>query len=137
MSKRADMGMLFLSVWLGLRCVGCYEQSNFCVLVFFNSLPYTKATQEQIDKQTQKVVEDNLTYCDTKQDCAKLLSEGMTEKEIIEKLGDNYTPSLLTCGQETPRPFHCKILVYSYYFDGHLGIIMSKRNSVWVVVGFL
>jgi hypothetical protein len=72
------------------------------------------------------------------------LRRGMTERQVIMASGDRIPDSVIvrTCGNETPRPFPCKIFIYERSSLGarqasRLAVVFERANGEWRVSQWL
>jgi len=65
------------------------------------------------------------------------LKPGMSEQDVTKLMGEANQSALTTCGQETGKPWQCKILVYAHYSSG-IRIIFRQKEPTgdWLVVGW-
>jgi hypothetical protein len=67
------------------------------------------------------------------------LKQEMTEKEVIDTLGQPTTSEITTCGQNVGKPYKCKMLIYGVPMRGTLNnsiVIFFAENPstrTWVI----
>ena len=75
--------------------------------------------------------------CNDARSCADLLKEGMSDGQVIDRLGGDYTATLRTCGLQTSIPWACRVLTYEYDDDSVLAIAFESIDGVWRLRLFL
>jgi len=65
------------------------------------------------------------------------LKPGMSEREVTNLMGKANQSALTTCGQETGKPWQCKILAYGRASSG-IRIVFGQKEPTgeWLVVGW-
>ena len=61
------------------------------------------------------------------------LKPGMSEKQVIEVLGNPARADLLTCGQKAGTPWQCKLWEYGTFLSGISITFRDDRLGAWVV----
>jgi hypothetical protein len=70
------------------------------------------------------------------------LKPGMSEQDVTKLMGEASQSALTTCGQNTGKPFQCKILSYGFgagYVGGNgIAVVFGQNESTgeWLVVGW-
>jgi hypothetical protein len=72
------------------------------------------------------------------------LKPGMSEQDVTNLMGEASQSALTTCGQDTGKPWQCKILTYGFgvgnAFGNGIAVIFGWRGSestgAWLVVGW-
>ena len=70
------------------------------------------------------------------------LKPGMTEREVTNLMGEPRQSALTGCGQNTGKPFQCKILSYGFgagYVGGNgIAVVFGQNETTgeWLVVGW-
>jgi hypothetical protein len=57
----------------------------------------------------------------------------MSEKQVIELLGDPATANLLTCGLKVGTPWQCKIVEYGTFLSGISITFRDDGLGAWAV----
>jgi hypothetical protein len=65
------------------------------------------------------------------------LKPGMSEQDVTNLMGEANQSALTTCGQNTGKPWQCKMLAYGRYDNG-ITVIFGQKESTgeWLVVGW-
>ena len=108
-------------LWCGLFCC--------CLLVAGTAAAQQIAPQDQTSAQATP-----------SHDYRRLtiqLKPGMSEREVTNLMGKANQSALTTCGQETGKPWQCKILAYSRASSG-IRIFFGQKEPTgeWLVVGW-
>lgn len=66
---------------------------------------------------------------------ARKLTQGMTEYQVKQLLGDPYTTQMGTCGQQTARSWECLTWAYQtgWSENGTLDVVFQQAQRSWYV----